>query len=285
MKKIKFLALCAIVAGVVTSCQKNEIANEVQPEAIEQLTKSQILALEAGGLSASNAVITTQTHLDGVAVKGIQVNDIFVAMNQLEDIALAVSDDGTKQYRTRNLVTGSNRTIDILGYTGSGNALTSTMQTGLQWAVNNYNRINSSLNFRLTFGTNFQAADMVVYNNNQGGGGGSAGFPDGQGRPNKFIQINAGTSSFGNNVNEHVIGHEIGHSIGLRHTNYARRNCPDGSNEGDGGVGAIHIPGTPTANQAGQAGLDNDSLMIACFSGNEDGEFSRFDTIALEFLY
>lgn len=283
MKKIKVLALCAIVVGFATSCEKKDVNSEVQPEVTQSLTKEQISALKAGGLNANNAVITTQTYLDGQPIKGFQVGDVFVAMSQLDEIALEAK-NGSKQYRTNNLVS-QGRTIRVTGWTGSGNALTSKMRTALQWAVNNYNRININLNFVLTFGTDQSSnVDMVVYNNNRSGGGGSAGFPS-NGRPHKYIQINAGTDSFSTNVVEHVMTHEMGHSVGLRHTNYALRNCPDGSNEGDGGVGAIHIPGTPTANQAGQSGLDNDSIMIACFSGNEDGEFSNFDRIALEYLY
>ncbi|AXT62988.1 peptidase [Aquimarina sp. AD10] len=278
MKKIKVLALCAIVAGVVTSCQKDEVSNETAPVVNQQLSKAQINALLAGGINPNNAFITSQTTLDGVTKEGIMADDVFVAMSQLNEIALSTNKDGTKQFRTNNLVTGANRTIDILGYTGSGNALTGTMQTGLRWAVDNYNRLGLRLNFRLTFGTNFQAADMVVYNNNRGGGGGSAGFPSG-GRANKFIQINAGTSSFGNNVNEHVIGHEIGHSIGFRHQDWrSRQSCGQNSNEGTAGVGAILINGTPSSDRA-------DSIMLACFGSNEDGEFTNTDITALRALY
>jgi len=281
MKKIKVLALCAIVAGYATSCQKNDVS-EVAPEVPQQqLSKEQILLLDQAGVSSFDAYITTETELDGIERRVIRNGtDVKVYLDQLEEIASQIksNDDGTKQYRTNNLVTGRNRTIDILGFTRSDFALTSTMRTGLQWAVNNYNRLNNSLNFRLTFGTDFQSADMVVYNNNQGGGGGSAGFPTG-GRPFKFVQINAGTSSFGNNVNEHVIGHEIGHSIGFRHQDWrSRQSCGQNSNEGTAGVGAILIPGTPGSDRA-------DSIMLACFGRNEDGEFTQSDITALNALY
>ncbi|GAA0725224.1 hypothetical protein GCM10009430_30540 [Aquimarina litoralis] len=285
MKKIKVLALCAIVAGVITSCQKDEITNDAQPEALE-LSKDLQDKMLAAGVNPSNAFIKDMVNpLTGDSDQMVVSGDITMFLNTLESDGYALGDteDGNKQYRTNNLVSSGNRTIDILGFTGSCCALSSRMQTGLQWAVNNYNRINTTLNFRLTFGTNFQAADMVVYDNGQGGQGGSAGFPEG-GRPFKFIQILSGMANASNNVNEHVIGHEIGHALGFRHTDYARRRC-GGANEGTAGVGAINIPGTPSANQWGQSGLDSGSLMISCFDGSEDGEFSNFDIVALEFLY
>ncbi len=278
MKKIKLLALSAIIAGFATSCQEGDASIDTQ-ELTKEVSEEVLGKLASIGVDPEGAKYDMMVLPDGSKQEVLNVRDLNFFINDLKQMAdLAVSEDGqTRQYRTNNLVTGSSRTIDILGYTGSGNALTSKMQTGLQWAVNNYNRLNTTLNFRLTYGTNFQAADMVVYNNNQSGGGGSAGFPTSAGAPHKFIQINAGTDSFSTNVVEHVMTHEIGHSIGLRHTDYFNRNC-DGSNEGDGGVGAIHIPGTPT-------GIDASSIMISCFSGNEDGEFNNNDVTALEFLY
>ena len=118
---------------------------------------------------------------------------------------------------------------------------------------------------------------MVVYQV-AGGAGGSAGFPSG-GNPNKWVRINSGLAPYSNNVHEHVIGHEIGHSIGFRHSDYfSRQSCGQNTNEGSAGVGAIHIPGTPT-------GWDPTSLMNACFSSSEDGEFNNNDITALRFLY
>ncbi|QKX03690.1 peptidase [Aquimarina sp. TRL1] len=279
MKRIKLLALCAIVAGFTTSCQKEELASEQEKEIALTPTKAELTKLFDMGVNIDDVTIEEIAHLDGTKQAYLVSGDIQIPRAGLEKLEeLEALADGQKQYRTSNLVSGANRTIDILGYTGSGNALTSTMRTGLQWAVNNYNRIGTSLNFRLTFGTNYQAADMVVYNNNQSGGGGSAGFPSG-GRAYKWIQINQGTSSFGNNVNEHVIGHEIGHCIGFRHQDWrSRQSCGQNSNEGQAGVGAILIPGTPTSDRA-------DSIMLACFGSGEDGEFTSSDITALRALY
>ena len=93
-----------------------------------------------------------------------------------------------------------------------------------------------SLNFRLTFGSNFQAADMVIYDNssNNNGSGGVAGFPSSQGRPHKFIQIYH-LDGFSTNANEHVITQEIGHAVEFRHPDwFDRLSCGTAQNEGTG---------------------------------------------------
>lgn len=183
-----------------------------------------------------------------------------------------------EQYRTTNLVTGLPRTISVLGYTGGSNALTTKMRTALQNAIDNYNALNIGLTFTLTFGTNTGPYDIVVYRAS-GSAGGVAGFPSG-GNPYKWVTIFSGTNSYSTDVNEHVITHEIGHCLGLRHTDFFNRSlsCGIGGNEGDGGYGAIHIPGTPS-------GFDPNSIMLSCFTSSEDGEFGNYDIVALEYLY
>ncbi len=268
--------LALFLAFGFTSCttEDDPKADEISDEVLAQFSDL--------GFDVSDIEIVNHSNpLTGESSKQYQLEgDILVAESQMREMLdsdiFHIGAVG-EQYRTNNLVS-NNQTISVLGYTGGSNALDNTMRTALQWAVNNYNRLNIGLNFTLAFGTNYQVYDMVVYRVS-GGGGGSAGFPS-NGNPYKFVQIQSGTSGFGTNTTEHVITHEIGHCLGLRHTDYFNRSlsCGSGGNEGSGGVGAIHIPGTPT-------GFDAGSVMLSCFSANEDGEFGNFDIVALEYLY
>jgi hypothetical protein len=294
-KHTTYLGLLALLFGFTSCADELDENLQIAPEATQGIEVDQdedghpehlpdydfadaiINHVEAHGVDLSDREPVLIERPDGtVEEKYLLEGDIEVSKEEFKALAQSI-EAGEKQYRTSNLVS-SPQTITVIGYTGGSYALTYPMQVGLQWAIANYNALNTGLNFSLSFSSSTNA-DIVVYRNFQNSGaGGSAGFPSG-GNPYKWVQIYAGMNNYSFNVNEHVVGHEIGHCLGLRHTDYfSRQSCGQNTNEGSAGVGAIHIPGTPT-------GYDANSLMLACFSSNEDGEFGFYDRVALEYLY
>ena len=147
MKRIKYLAICTLLVGSVISCQKNDVAEEIQDEK-EEVSKEQLLKLAAMGVNTDDVTVVKRTFLDGVTQSFLKNDtDLLFSYDLSSYDDLGQNKQGNKHYRTRNLISNFNRTIDILGYTGNGNALTGKMRTALQWAVNNYNSLNTSLHF------------------------------------------------------------------------------------------------------------------------------------------
>jgi hypothetical protein len=184
--------------------------------------------------------------------------------------------DGAEQYHTTNLVSPTVTKICVTP-TAQFNSYPRLSQ-GLDAAIDNYNSLG--LSFTMVRGpATGCSADISA--RTASGTGGSAGFPKG-GKPYGTINIGTGLNNYSVDVNEHVITHELGHTIGFRHSDYYDRSisCGGGaSNEGSAGVGAIHVPGTPTTATVGG------SIMNSCFRSTENGEWSSSDRTALNYLY
>lgn len=283
IKRLLFLSVIATSLSI-TSCQKDETGNETSTENdVAVKTDQELVVTDAVrekvkelNFNAKHIEVITQKNLDGETESVFQIEgDILMSPETLKE--MQASDITSKQYRTYNLVS-SPRTVNVIGYTGGyGQGLTSKQRSALQRAINNYNDLNIGLNFTLAFGTNYQSYDIVVYQTQNGNAGGVAGFPS-NGDPYQFIQIFDGMENYSTATNEHVITHEIGHTLGLRHTDWFSRQSCGQSGESAGSDGAVHIPGTPT-------GYDSGSLMLACFSASESGNFGYYDEVALEYLY
>lgn len=277
MKTIKLLTLLFAIS-FFASCEKDQVSESVTPvaeKASDEVSKN--IREKVSDLHFNSKYVEKQKMLlpDGSFMENYLIEgDIAMTEEQMQTMSSVSITD--KQYRTYNLVS-SPKTINVIGYTGGSQALTSKQRTALEWAINNYNRLNLGINFTLTFGTNYSPYDIVVYQNQNGEAGGVAGFPSG-GDPYKYVQIYSGMEAYDTNTNEHVMTHEIGHSVGLRHTDWFSRQSCGQSGESADPDGAVHIPGTPT-------GFDSNSIMLACFSANEDGEFGYYDSVALNYLY
>jgi hypothetical protein len=228
----------------------------------------------------------TQQIIDNLVQAGFPRNDIMVVDGRVytgrdAEVTLVASREmlespaGQEQYRTTNLVAQSLRTICV-----NGSAFTGRLSQGLDMAIANYNA--RALTFRMQRTPGGTATcNATITARTVGGTGGSSGFPSG-GRPFNTINIGSGNASLNVNTVEHIITHELGHCIGFRHSDFFNRSISCGgaaTNEGNGGVGAILIAGTPSGAQVGG------SIMNSCFRTTETGEFTNSDITALNALY
>lgn len=273
MKKFTLAAAVAFLASFfVVSCNKSELAVESNAD-IPAEVLGQISRL---GFSTHDVLRDGDTYI----VEG----DIVLHEEDLHrhpsSPRLIVAEE--EQYHTFNLVsvTSAPRTITISMKTGTkGKVLPPSYTAALDEAIARYNAENLTIRFqRVSSNGNI---DIV-----KGTGSylASAGFPSGG---NPYGQVKVNSSYLGNNPNTNylatILAHEIGHCIGFRHTDYMNRaySCggsPTNEGQATSGVGAVHIPGTPT-------GPDPNSWMLACIGSGQNRPFNANDRQALDYLY
>lgn len=273
LTKLSSAVLIAVVFFTFSCQQKKENTapkNEVPAEVLVQV--KQMGFSDEGVIKADN----------GYIVEG----DIFIPTRRLgekpaQNIILRAGNQ--EQYHTTNTVASNGGRV-ITVYMGSG--FDATYSAGLDEAVSRYNALNLDLTFQRV---NSSAGADIKFTTlsfwlEWFGVLGSAGFPENN---NPFGEIKMSRkliSTYGYTADgiATVMAHEMGHCIGFRHTDYMDRSISCGgstNDEGDGGVGAIHIPGTPT-NATVAAG----SWMLAC-SGGGNRDFNADDITALKWMY
>ncbi len=213
--------------------------------------------------------------------------DIVITDEFLQNHGPETNVPNVEQYSTNNLVS-TNGSRNITMYADEGRrGYSPAMIAGLDEAIRRFNAENLEITFSRI--TNKRAADIEMTRlskrDERRGVLGSAGFPTAGGDPYGEIKMSGILeSSYGLSTDgiATIIAHEMGHCIGFRHTDYFDRSISCGgatSNEGSGGVGANHIPGTPTG-----ASLNAASWMLSCTDGS-DRPFNNDDQTALDFLY
>jgi hypothetical protein len=266
MKKLLLLSAVALLLAGLNSCMKTDTKDFADENGLTSEVKAQISAL---GFSTEGAFAAD----GGYIVEG----DIFLSEedlhghNHADHLNLIVGNE--EQYRTFNLVTSLPRLITI----STQGSVNTNVSNAINDAIARYNNENLQLTFqRVSSGGN-----IVIKIVNGGQYIASAGFPSG-GNPYPEVKFNKKYQSYSLGFVTTVIAHEVGHCIGFRHTDYMNRaySCGSGGNEGQEttGVGAVHIPGTPT-------GPDPNSWMLACLSASTNRPFNANDKTALNYLY
>lgn len=281
MKQLLAIAgLAAVLTGAMIGCQKSASKETKVQQGLSADEKSLI----AG--AGFNQNWAEKTADGNYLIEG----DILLTKAQLEEMrGVSPSNElivaGEEHYRTTNVVsTPGTGTRTITVRLGSG--FPSYYSTGLDQALARYNTLGLKIVFqRVTTGGNIVISGANLGTTTGGGCilGQSSGFPTASGNPASGFTLSTSScaTSYLNTANkvDEVIAHEIGHCIGFRHTDYMNRSsCGQNANEGSAGVGAIHIPGTPTT----VTGTYN-SWMMACTNGNP--AFSTSDGTALNYVY
>ncbi|GAB4091405.1 zinc metalloprotease [Flaviaesturariibacter terrae] len=273
MKKISTSLLIAAIASVsLFSCKKE--AKETSSVSTEVLNQIQRL-----GFSTDNVQRTAKGYL----VEGdINLTDAQLASTPTSPNLIIAQEE---QYRTFNLVSASKHPVIKIALSNSSAPHEAAFSASLDEAIRRYNAENLTVTFqRVTTGADITVVAFYEVSNTLG----SSGFPTSTGDPYNEVKMNTywyntGTDATNTNYIATIMEHEVGHCIGFRHTDYMNRAYSCGgrkSNEGQAttGVGAVLIPGTPSA-------ADPNSFMLACIGSNVNRYFNANDKIALAYLY
>jgi hypothetical protein len=274
MKAIyKSLAVACVALFAFTACTKE--TKEITQDYVSDDAVSKIQSLGFG----TNGIIKTA---DGYIVEG----DILLTDAELNTVPTSTEMIIAKeeQYRTFNLVSPSKYPTIKVALNNNSSAHQSAFSAALDEAIRRYNAESLTIKFQRVTSSAHTTVVAFYENSNVLG---SAGFPTSTGAPYSQVRMNTyhySTSTGTTNINyiATIMAHELGHCVGFRHTDYMSRrySCGYGGNEGQAknGVGAVHIPGTPT-------GPDARSWMLACIGDNVNRPFNANDKTALSYVY
>jgi hypothetical protein len=284
MRKIVYTAglVSLLIVAVIIGCTKSSDVVS-KPAGAGPLTDDEKSLVKSAGFDQTWA---ERTGDGSYLIEG----DILLTKSQLESMSGVAPTHNfiianEEHYRTTNLVnTGSGvRTITV----SLGSGFPAYYSTGLDQVIARYNSYNLNIKFSRVASGGQIAITGANLGKVIGGGcilGQSSGFPtNGNPAPGFKLSTSKCATSYINTANkaDEVMAHEMGHAIGFRHTDYMNRISCGGSasNEGDGGVGAIHIAGTIGTVTQG----NYNSWMMACVNG--DNSFSSEDVLALQSVY
>ena len=260
------------------SCQQSDESSAASSSANKRVSNEVTAKLVSLGFDVTN--IVPFKFEQGYLVEG----DIYLTDNDLAVMKAGSHVPEVEQYSTNNLVTGTPRNITVYM---SSSTFSATYISALDVAISRYNALGLGLTFtRVTSSTGATMKYTTLARTDERSGVlGSSGFPTSSGNPYGTIKMSRIlVSTYGLSVNgiATIMAHEMGHCIGFRHTDYFNRAISCGgstSNEGDGGIGANLIPGTPSGATAAAK-----SWMLACTDGG-DRPFNTDDKVALNYLY